>query len=63
MSGTVTFPYLTVPGPPPFARPLVPILLSNGRSTSTQLGLVDSGADVSILPYALGLQLGLDWNS
>ena len=31
------------------------------RSVVTS-GLVDSGATVNVLPYSLGMQLGLDWD-
>jgi hypothetical protein len=27
------------------------------------VGLVDSGATISVLPYSLGVQLGFDWNT
>ena len=29
----------------------------------TEAALVDSGATVSVLPYDLGVRLGLDWNA
>jgi hypothetical protein len=41
--------------------PLLPLTLI-GRQSITTSGLVDSGAAVDVLPYALGVQLGLDWD-
>lgn len=43
--------------------PDLPILLRHQNKTVTAVALVDSGASISVLPYALGLQLGFDWNS
>jgi hypothetical protein len=41
--------------------PYLPLVLSlNGQSLNTQ-GLLDTGASVNVLPYELGLQLGLIW--
>jgi len=41
--------------------PYLPLTLSlNGQSLNTE-GLLDTGASVNILPYHLGLQLGLIW--
>jgi hypothetical protein len=41
--------------------PYLPLILSlDGRSLSTE-GLLDTGASVNVLPYELGLQLGLIW--
>ncbi len=36
-------------------------LLSEDGSISTS-GLLDTGASVNVLPYEIGLQLGLNWN-
>ena len=41
--------------------PMLPLTLI-GRHSLTTSGLVDSGAAVNVLPYALGVQLGFDWN-
>jgi hypothetical protein len=58
----VQFPY--VPRDPSLGQaslaPLLPLTLI-GRQTVATSGLVDSGAAVNVLPYALGVQLGLDW--
>ncbi|MEQ8957470.1 MAG: hypothetical protein RLP02_06025, partial [Coleofasciculus sp. C2-GNP5-27] len=41
--------------------PYLPLMLSlNGQSLNTE-GLLDTGASVNVLPYELGLQLGLTW--
>jgi hypothetical protein len=43
--------------------PYLPLVLSlDGRSLNTE-GLMDTGASVNVLPYELGLQLGLIWES
>jgi len=43
--------------------PFVQISLSNGDQTIRVPALVDSGASISVLPYDIGLQLGLEWES
>ena len=43
--------------------PLVPITLTHTQSRLEQLALVDSGSTINVLPYELGLALGLDWES
>ena len=40
--------------------PMLPLTLTGNQSVTTS-GLVDSGATVNVLPYSLGVQLGLDW--
>jgi hypothetical protein len=43
-------------------RPQMPITLTyNSRSVET-MGLVDTGADVNVLPYQLGVELGAVWS-
>ena len=39
----------------------VPITLRHDSSVLTVTGLLDTGATVNVLPYSLGLQLGLVW--
>ena len=41
---------------------MLPIQLKSTSHTISELALVDSGAALSVLPFDLGLQLGLDWN-
>lgn len=43
--------------------PLLPVSLSIGEKTTEQLGLLDTGASVNVLPYPVGLALGLDWGT
>ncbi len=43
--------------------PLVEISLSDGDQTVRVPALVDSGASISVLPYDIGLQLGLKWEN
>ena len=43
--------------------PDLPIVLRHQSRSLPCMGLVDSGATISVLPYSLGAQLGLDWNS
>lgn len=41
----------------------LPLMLSlNGQSLNTE-SLLDTGASVNVLPYELGLQLGLTWEN
>ncbi|BBD62410.1 hypothetical protein NIES2109_52500 [Nostoc sp. HK-01] len=41
--------------------PYLPLMLSlNGKSLNAE-GLLDTGASVNVLPYELGLELGLIW--
>jgi hypothetical protein len=57
------FPY--VPREPSLGQaslaPMLPLTLI-GRQHLTTSALVDSGAAVNVLPYALGVQLGFDWD-
>ena len=43
-------------------RPLLPIRFPNNTGNVQAAGLVDSGADVNILPYSLGLAIGLQFD-
>ena len=54
------FEYTPFPGIP-CGRPMVNINLFYAGSNLTASALVDSGADFSVLPYDVGLQLGLVW--
>lgn len=57
------FPY--VPRDPAIGNaslaPMLPVTLSGIQSVATS-GLLDSGAAINVLPYALGMQLGFVWN-
>jgi hypothetical protein len=65
MTNAVQFPFLHKGGnrPVPDLAPIIPMKLSRGRVTIDVDGLVDSGADVSVLPFSIGRQFGVDWNS
>lgn len=41
--------------------PRIPLILRRGDNNVEVLGLVDSGATVSVLPYEIGIQLGAIW--
>lgn len=43
------------------ARPMLPIALMLSGMRLDVVGLVDSGADVNVLPFSVGLQLGSVW--
>lgn len=43
-------------------RPLLPVSLKGPGTAVESLALVDSGADVNVLPWSLGLRLGFPWN-
>jgi hypothetical protein len=43
--------------------PYVPITLGLNEQTLNAEGLIDTGASVNVLPYELGLQLGLIWEN
>jgi hypothetical protein len=57
-----SFPY--VPRDPSLGHaslaPMLPLTLIGSQPIATS-GLVDSGAAINVLPYALGVQLGFDW--
>lgn len=41
--------------------PYIPITLSHGENTMPVSGLVDSGSTVNVIPYDIGIRLGLTW--
>lgn len=47
----------------PVPMPILPIRLTRGTMTLDAEGLVDSGAMVNVLPFDLGVRLGLNWKS
>lgn len=65
MSVVERFPYRdrnpTSPGVD--LMPDLPIILRHQSYVVPGVGLVDSGASISVLPYSLGVQLGFDWDS
>jgi hypothetical protein len=44
-------------------NPLLPIFLTINDLSIEQLGLLDTGASVNVLPYVTGLSLGLNWEN
>jgi hypothetical protein len=64
MSPTARFPFVDQnPGQPGSGvLPYVPIVLISSAGRLVTLGLLDTGATVNVLPYQVGLQLGLAWD-
>jgi len=58
------FPYLTAdPSQSELdSLPRVPLMLRYGQPQIAEVGLVDSGATVNVLPYGVGVRLGAVWN-
>ncbi|WP_019487477.1 hypothetical protein [Kamptonema formosum] len=42
--------------------PRIPLILHHNNQRLEVIGLVDSGATVNLLPYQIGIQLGLVWD-
>lgn len=59
----VTFPYQQVVAAPGQAilRPIAPITLRRDSAVAQVMALVDSGSDVNVLPYDVGVSLGVRW--
>lgn len=59
----MTFDYIHIPTLPDWTsgRPLVDIQLYHAGYELTVPVLVDSGADISMMPYDIGLELGFIW--
>ncbi|MGH9843075.1 MAG: hypothetical protein ACREEM_30415 [Blastocatellia bacterium] len=64
MSKAIQFPY-TITNPAlgeSSSLPYLPFTLQQQQQhTISATGLVDSGATVNVLPFSIGLQLGLNW--
>jgi len=58
-----SFPYVAVENSrgETVLRPLLPVTLSYGGAAVETNGLLDTGADVNVLPYHLGITLGGNW--
>ena len=41
--------------------PYLPLTLSNGTRSVEVMALLDTGASVNVLPYEIGVQLGVSW--
>lgn len=59
------FPYVTIHSPIGEAtlRPLMPAILHLSGSSLQVQSLLDTGADVNVLPYHLGVALNANWES
>ena len=44
-----------------FVRPIIPMKLTLGGRSIDADALLDTGSDANVLPYQLGLELGLKW--
>ena len=63
MSNRHTFPYVVSPeiAADNVARPLLPVSLRYGLNIVKAHALVDSGADLNVMPCQLGVALGAYW--
>ncbi len=64
MAESLSFPYIlsTEYVDDQVTRPFIPVSIRyHGNSVDT-MAMLDSGADTSILPYAMGLALGAEWS-
>jgi hypothetical protein len=43
--------------------PYLPLVIASATHVLPVEGLLDTGASVNVLPYEIGIQLGLDWDS
>lgn len=63
MVNTERYPFLS--GDPALGeasfRPYLPFTLDYQGKTIAVTGLLDTGASVNVLPYALGIELGYEW--
>ena len=64
MADVITFPFVWITNVlgESVRRPMIPILLTYGNKTISTTALIDSGADVSVLPHNVGLELGAIWD-
>lgn len=64
MPDAVRFPYIAVQDARGAAslRPLVPMTISHHGFSVEAMGLLDTGSDVNVLPYKLGIDLGISWD-
>jgi hypothetical protein len=63
MPDSFRFPYVpvTTAFSSSFMRPLMPLTLERSGRIIQSNALIDTGADVNVMPYTLGLALGGDW--
>jgi hypothetical protein len=57
------FPYADLDPSSPQAGllPYLPLKLTSGRRSVPTKGLLDTGASVNVMPYSLGVRLGVRW--
>lgn len=65
MSSPVRFPFIPKPGGSGAldTAPYLPFEISSANASFPVMGLLDSGTTFSVIPYDLGLRLGLNWSS
>lgn len=65
MTERLTYPYVvrTEYIPDFVARPFLPVTIRYGQAEIQTMALLDSGADINVMPYQLGLELGADWDA
>jgi len=63
VSDVASFPYVAVKNARGeiALRPLLPVVLTYGGTTVETTGLLDTGADVNVLPYHLGICIRQDF--
>jgi hypothetical protein len=57
------FDYVSLPNVPHILMPLLPLTFTIGGALADSLALVDSGSTVNVLPYSIGLSLGVVWEN
>ncbi len=62
MTTPLTVPYTRVSAPFPTLRPMLPVRLVSSTAVVDAEALVDSGSDTNVLPWDLGVRLGLNWS-
>lgn len=62
MNKPLFFPFTTLNAAQQHTLPYVPIILTHRSNSLTIPGLLDTGATVNVMPYAVGTQLGFNWD-
>ena len=64
MTAHLRFPYIHIAPAQGNAgwMPFMPLTLTRNGTDLTASALIDSGAAVNLLPFDIGVRLGLDWN-
>ncbi len=65
MVSSVQFPYIVTRNlkGEGILRPQMPLILTYRNESREAMGLLDTGADVNVLPYDLGIALGAVWEA